>query len=216
MKTLEDRKKALCDSLKSDGLKYYANLLYADGSNPQSEENSQTRMKDHISHFILRLVYCHNPEQSKWFVNQEVEFFKLRFSSLDKKGVEHLLSINNLDCTLVRCIVMYNVFDKVVWDVQTNYFLNVHLQISQDEKLELKEELSSSSGKVMNIDISDIYKVRFEKVVDLVRGRRIYLKAGIAYIAHMDIISVFISHFKEILLAGLQVSLCTIKEYLGS
>ncbi|XP_014484671.1 PREDICTED: DNA primase large subunit-like [Dinoponera quadriceps] len=176
LKTLEDRKKALCDSLKSDGLKYYANLLYADGSNPQSEEHSQIRMKDHLSHFILRLVYCHDPEQTKWFINQEVEFFKLRFSSLDKKGVEYLLSINNLDCT----------------------------PISQDEKLNLKEELGSSSGKVMNIDITDIYKVRFEKVVDLVRGRKVYLKAGVAYITHMDMISVFVSYFRESLVAGLE------------
>ncbi|EFN75543.1 DNA primase large subunit [Harpegnathos saltator] len=176
LKTLEDRKKALYDSLKSDGLKYYANLLFADGSNSQSEEHSLSRMKDHISHFILRLVYCHDPEQSKWFMNQEVEFFKLRFSSLDKKGVEHLLSINNLDC----------------------------IPISLDEKLDLVEELTSSSGKVTNIDIIDIYKVNFEKVIDLVRGRKIYLKAGMAYITHMDIISVFVSYFREILVAGLE------------
>lgn len=106
LKTLEDRKRAFCDSLKSDGLKYYANLLYADGSNPESEEHSQTRRRDHISHFILRLVYCHNAEQTKWFVNQEVEFFKLRFSSLDKKGIEHLLNISSLDCVPVCFIII--------------------------------------------------------------------------------------------------------------
>ncbi|CAL1680464.1 unnamed protein product [Lasius platythorax] len=176
LKTLEDRKKALCDSLKSDGLKYYANLLYADGSNPQSEEHLQTRRKDHISHFILRLVYCHDVEQTKWFINQEVEFFKLRFNSLEKKGIEHLLSISNMDC----------------------------LSISQNEKLELKEELILSSGKVTNIDIADIYKVPFEKVIDLVRGRKVYLKAGMAYVTHMDLSSVFICYFRENLIAGLE------------
>lgn len=106
LKTLEERKKAFNDSLKSDGLKYYANLLNADGSNPQSEEYSQIRRKDHISHFILRLVYCHDVERAKWFVNQEVEFFKLKFSSLDKKGIEYLLSISNLDCVPVRVIIL--------------------------------------------------------------------------------------------------------------
>lgn len=176
LKTQEERKKAFCDSLKSDGLKYYANLLYADGSNPQSEEHSQTRRRDHTSHFILRLVYCHDVEQAKWFVNQEVEFFKLRFSSLDKKGIEHLLNINNMDC----------------------------VPISQDEKFELKEELSLSSGKVTNIDIADIYKVPFEKVIDLVKGRKVYLKAGMAYITHMDLSSVFVSYFRENLFAGLE------------
>ncbi|XP_011644831.1 DNA primase large subunit-like [Pogonomyrmex barbatus] len=176
LKTLEDRKKAFGESLKLDGLKYYMNLLYADGSNPQSEEYSQIRKKDHISHFILRLVYCHNVEQTKWFINQEVEFFKLRFSSLNKKGIEHLLNINSMDCT----------------------------PVSPDEKLELKEEISSSSGKVTNIDITDVYKVPFEKVTDLVRGRKVYLKAGMAYVTHMDLISVFVSYFKENLTAGLE------------
>ncbi|KAG5311816.1 PRI2 primase, partial [Acromyrmex insinuator] len=176
LKTQEDRKKAFADCLKSDGLKYYANLLCADGSNPQSEEHSQIRRKDHISHFILRLVYCHNVEQTKWFLNQEVEFFKLRFSSLDKKGIERLLNITNMDCIL----------------------------ISQDEKFEMKEELSSSCGKVTNIDIADIYKVPFEKVCDLIRGRKVYLKAGMAYITHMDLSSVFVSYLKENLVTGLE------------
>jgi len=106
LKTSEERKRALGDSLKSDGLKYYANLLYADGSNPLSEEYSQMRKKDHVSHFTLRLVYCHDMEKSKWFVNQEAEFFKLRFSSLDKKGIESLLSMNDIDCVSVRFMCM--------------------------------------------------------------------------------------------------------------
>lgn len=82
------------------------------------------------------------------------------------------------------------------------------LKISPDEKLELKEELNLSSRKVTNIDITDIYKVPFEKVIDLVRGRKVYLKAGMAYITHMDLISVFISYFKENLISGLEVCSC--------
>lgn len=78
-------------------------------------------------------------------------------------------------------------------------------KISQDEKLELKEELSLSSGKVTNIDITDIYKVPFKKVIDLVKGRKVYLKAGMAYIIHTDLSSVFVSYFKENLIAGLEV-----------
>jgi len=123
LKTLEDRKKALCDSLKSDGLKYYANLLYADGSNPQSEEHLQTRRKDHISHFILRLVYCHDIEQTKWFINQEVEFFKLRFSSLEKKGIEHLLNISNLDCLPVCFINAFLI--RLQCNIYSNLVINI-------------------------------------------------------------------------------------------
>lgn len=135
LKTPEERKKALCDSLKSDGLKYFANLLYANGSNPQSEEHSLTRKKDHVSHFILRLVYCNNSEQRNWFVNQELEFFKLRFSSLDKKGIESLLISNNIDCvsvcfTLYALLYIYTERTKNGWTVNDNIYLffRLHLQ----------------------------------------------------------------------------------------
>jgi len=79
------------------------------------------------------------------------------------------------------------------------------LKITPEEKEELKEELSLSSGKVANIDITDIYKVPFEKVIDLIRGRKVYLKAGKAYITHMDLSSVFLSHFRDNLIKGLEV-----------
>lgn len=78
-------------------------------------------------------------------------------------------------------------------------------QVLSDEKQELKEELSLSSGKVTNIDITDIYKVRFEKVFDLVKGRKVYLNAGMAYITHLDLSSVFVSYFRKNLAAGLEV-----------
>lgn len=78
-------------------------------------------------------------------------------------------------------------------------------QISQDEKLEIKEELSLSCGKVTNVDVTDIYKVSFDKVIDLVRGRKAYLKAGMAYITHMDLSSVFVSYLRENLITGLEV-----------
>lgn len=79
------------------------------------------------------------------------------------------------------------------------------VKVSQEEKEELKEELSLSSEKVASIDITDIYKVPFEKVIDLVRTRKVYLNAGMAYITHMDLSSVFLSHFRDNLVKGLEV-----------
>ena len=52
------------------------------------------------------------------------------------------------------------------------------LKISQDEKFEMKEELSLSCGKVTNIDIADIYKVPFEKVCDLIKDVKYISKQG--------------------------------------
>lgn len=92
-----------------------------------------------------------------------------------------------------------------MYNIYSNLITLIIFKISQSEKLELKEELILSSGKVNNIDITDIYKVPFEKVIDLVRGRKVYLKAGMAYVTHLDLSSVFISYFRENLIAGLKV-----------
>ncbi|XP_043794913.1 DNA primase large subunit-like isoform X2 [Apis laboriosa] len=97
-KTQEDRKQNLHTALMKDGLKYFAHLLYAKGCKSSTEIDLQCRRKDHISHFISRLSHCQESDRQMWFINQEIELFKLRFSSLDKEGIEKLLSMHNIDC----------------------------------------------------------------------------------------------------------------------
>lgn len=100
-KTQEDRKQNLHTALMKDGLKYFAHLLYAKGYK-STETDLQCRRKDHISHFISRLSHCQESDRQMWFINQEIELFKLRFSSLDKEGIEKLLSMHNIDCQQVQ------------------------------------------------------------------------------------------------------------------
>ncbi|XP_033318780.1 DNA primase large subunit-like [Bombus bifarius] len=174
-KTLEERKQNLNTALTKDGLKYYAHLLYAKGCKTPTETDLQYRRKDHISHFILRLSHCFEPDNQTWFINQEVEFFKLRFNSLDKEGVEKLLSMHKIDCQ----------------------------QITPEEKDELREELGSSTAKVKNVDMTEFYKVPFQKVTDLIRSRRVYLNQGIAFIPQTDLVSLFVSCFRKNLVDGM-------------
>lgn len=176
-KTQEDRKQNLHTALMKDGLKYFAHLLYAKGCKSPTETDLQYRRKDHISHFISRLSHCQESDRQMWFINQEIELFKLRFSSLDKEGIEKLLSMHNIDCQ----------------------------QITQEEKDEIREELrlSTSSIKVLNIDMTEFYKVSFYRVSDLIRSRRVYLSQGIAYIPQIDLVSLFLSYIRKNLLDGM-------------
>ncbi|XP_043497608.1 DNA primase large subunit-like [Polistes fuscatus] len=176
LKTIEARRDSLRDSLKKDGLKYYANLICGTGCKSDAEFDLQARKKDNISHHILSLAYCKDKDQAKWFMNQEVELFKMRFSSLDKEGVDQFLTIHKLNCK----------------------------HISYEEKEKIREELQMSTFKITNIDTVDFYKVPFQKVIDLVRTRKVYLEDGMAYVPRNDLISLCISYFRQKLITGIE------------
>ncbi|XP_014616834.1 PREDICTED: DNA primase large subunit-like [Polistes canadensis] len=178
LKTIEVRRDSLRDSLKKDGLKYYANLICGTGCKSDAEFDLQARKKDNISHHILRLAYCKDKDQAKWFMNQEVELFKMRFSSLDKEGVDQFLTIHKLNCK----------------------------HISYEEKEKIREELQMSTFKITNIDTVDFYKIPFQKVIDLVRTRKVYLEDGMAYVPRNDLISLCISYFRQKLIIGIEAA----------
>jgi DNA primase large subunit len=64
--------------------------LYSNG-HPNAHND---RWKDHVSHFILRLVYSRNSELTSWFVRHECTLFAARYDAcLDKQHVLQSLSI---------------------------------------------------------------------------------------------------------------------------
>ena len=72
--------------------------------------------------------------------------------------------------------------------------------IHNDQKEELRLELTSS---VDNIDNIDFYKVSFLAVLDLVRQRRCFLKGGFAYVSSADFGSIIGNHHQKFIDQGL-------------
>ncbi|CAL8299908.1 unnamed protein product [Merluccius merluccius] len=130
----------------------------------------EKRRKDHISHFILRLAYCQTEDLRRWFIQQEVDLFRYRFNCLNSKSKTQFLHHNNLH------------YDTV----------------SLEEKKVLSEKLINSSyaGSACKVEEQDFYKVPFQDALDLVRTRKVYLKAGYVYIPHQDIVIIVLNDFR--------------------
>ncbi|XP_052686031.1 DNA primase large subunit-like [Crassostrea angulata] len=124
---------------------------------------------DHISHFILRLAYCRSEDLKRWFLQQELDLFRFRFLKENAEDKQKFLKVNSLD---------YN-------------------PISEDEKQRVLQDLMASAGRnSTTADTNEYFKVPFTEVLDLVRGRKVFLSRGFAYVPKDDMISILITHYR--------------------
>ncbi|XP_069462283.1 DNA primase large subunit isoform X3 [Ambystoma mexicanum] len=143
------------------------------------DDEYDQRRKDHISHFILRLAYCQSEDLRRWFIQQEMDLFRYRFSVLTKGAIQEFLNHN-----------------KLKYDA-----------ISVEEKESYKEKLRLSTPglSTTKIDEQEFYKVPFQDALDLVRPRKVFLRKGFAYIPHQEIITIVLNDFRTKLSKALAV-----------
>ncbi|KAF5828854.1 eukaryotic and archaeal DNA primase, large subunit-domain-containing protein [Dunaliella salina] len=150
----------------------------------EGENNEETRRRDQLSHYILRLAYCRTPELRKWFLTQESELFRHRFSLLltidsDKR---EFLARSKLEYTPLE----QQEKDLLLADIQK-------VMLSQAMKTaEVQQELNGT-----------FYKVPFQAVPDLVAQRRVLLRRGYAYVSQRDLASLVVQAFRAKLSLGL-------------
>ncbi|KAL3310317.1 DNA primase large subunit [Cichlidogyrus casuarinus] len=138
--------------------------------------------RDKMSHFILQIAYCKGEDSKRWFIQQETDLFRFRFmneKTLNPRwelAIQQFLDTNNLS---FHCA-------------------------ENSEKNKMKENLLAGTAcPITDFDATTFYKVQFQEVPDLVRSRKVFLKAGYAYVPEMDLITLVATRFRTELSFGL-------------
>uniref|UniRef100_A0A3Q2GSK8 DNA primase large subunit n=1 Tax=Equus caballus TaxID=9796 RepID=A0A3Q2GSK8_HORSE len=144
------------------------------------EDEYEPRRKDHISHFILRLAYCQSEDLRRWFIQQEMDLLRFRFSILPKDKIQSFLQDSHL-----------------------------HFEaISEEEKNLREQEIIASSTSLggPKLELEYVYKIPFADALDLFRGRKVYLENGFAYVPLKDIVAIILNEFRAKLSKALALS----------
>ncbi|XP_058443290.1 DNA primase large subunit [Malaya genurostris] len=179
----EEGREYVMNELNSEGLKHYVRLCQG---NHSKEQDISARRKDYLSHFILRFAYCRSEELRRWFIAREMELFRLKFAGLSSQDVK---------------------------DFVQKYEMS-YMPLTPEQKDEIKDGLYESTvyQSIVQIEAMDFYQVRFTDVLDLVRGRKCYLKGGFAYVGAADFISIIANKHLQYIEDGLQAHLRLLPE----
>lgn len=148
-------------------------------SGAQDESLLLERQKDHYSHFILRLAFSSTEDLRRRFARVEAALFKLRFQNDD--GRERQAFVESLD---------------LHWEM-----------VPDEERRRLALDLLNATPALrkQEVDEGGWFKVDFETVPELVEGRRVFLKAGKAYVPAREQMSMVLEGFSANLEDGLEV-----------
>ncbi|KAH6626776.1 eukaryotic and archaeal DNA primase, large subunit-domain-containing protein [Chaetomium sp. MPI-SDFR-AT-0129] len=133
--------------------------LPLDSTSSNSSELNIQRQRDHYSHFILRLAFASTEDLRRRFTRVETMLFRLRFQADDSRERAAFVRSLNLD-----------------WE-----------PVSEEEKRELAPLLATTIGfghgrRAQQVMDEEWCKVDWMRVPDLTEGRKVYIKAGKAYV----------------------------------
>ncbi|XP_014670597.1 PREDICTED: DNA primase large subunit-like [Priapulus caudatus] len=166
----EEYKNKIRTELRKMGLKTFLRTMGQEENDADVDASHEERRRDNISHFILRLAYCKSEELRRWFIQQEVDLFRFRFLQESAVSIKEFLEQNDL----------------------------AYAAISQEEKAKLRRRLIGATFDMGDglFDSSDFYRVPFTEALDLVRGRKVYLRHGYAYIPSSELVSLVCACFR--------------------
>ncbi|KAI1852770.1 hypothetical protein JX266_002311 [Neoarthrinium moseri] len=153
--------------------------LPLESNSSSSTQLSAQRQKDHYSHFILRLAFASTEDLRRRFSRVETMLFRLRFNEENSK--ERKDFINNL---------------SLDWE-----------EVSAEERAEYAAQLAALAPFRKGVQEEESwFKVDWERVPDLVETRRVFLKAGKAYVPSKEQTSMVVAEFTQRLERALELT----------
>ncbi|KAK8004137.1 hypothetical protein PG989_003856 [Apiospora arundinis] len=155
--------------------------LPLDSNSSSSSKLSAERQKDHYSHFILRLAFASTEDLRRRFTRVETMLFRLRLNDDSMLAKERNAFVQSLN---------------LEWD-----------PVSDDERREYASELAALTGVRKGVqEEENWFKVDWDRVPDLVEGRRVFLRAGKAYVPSRESTSMVIAEFTKRLERSLELT----------
>jgi DNA primase large subunit len=157
---------------------------FATSSIGDDDERRPPLSKDEISHFALRLAYCRTEELRRWFLLNECQLFKHRFSKLDAFAKASFLEEHEMEYK----------------PIQVEEFFTLKRGLSEVLHGFMRRE---DAERILATGALGFYGVPFEEVADLVKSRRVYVSGGRAFMPRDQLTSLVVGAFR----AGLSKSL---------
>ncbi len=161
--------------------------LPLDSNSSSSSKLAAQRQKDHYSHFILRLAFSSTEDLRRRFTRVETMLFRIRFNSddlADRAGF-----VAGLD---------FDWWHPVSDEERRLYAAELAAMASTNRK--------AGGGN----EDEGWFRVDWERVPDLVESRRVFLKAGKAFVPVREQASMVVAEFSSRLEKQLAVSpICT-------
>ncbi|KAI0797895.1 DNA primase large subunit [Abortiporus biennis] len=171
------------DELKSIALEQCKTYLPLNASSATAQPIDAERKKDHIGHFVLRLAFCRSEELRRRFVKAEMALFRVRYDSDDAIEREEFLNSRDFDWVPVN--------DEVK-------MYNAELIAAASSYRDPRDRTP--------LDTQKYYKVKWTRVPDLVEKRRVFLKAGMAYVPMREQSSIVFQEFQTNLEKALEMT----------
>jgi DNA primase large subunit len=149
---------------------------------------AEDRRRDYLSRHLLCLMYSRNADLQRWLLQQEDRLFKHRFNAMGMENRAKVICELGAACK--------NITQDEYEEIKGGL-----MAVFGGRNMNMQEDSYSTKNPQYFSKVEEpwqyIYELPFEKVSDLVRGRKVLLRRGNAYVLSRDLDAYASFHFSR-------------------